>query len=134
MSLNEKISYLKGLIEGLNIDANSKEGKIYNAIIDVLEDAALSIEDLDDEVALLNQVVDEIDEDLGSVEEELMDDYDDEEYYDVECPECGEEITLDEDLALDGEVICPSCGAHFEFEIDDECDDEECECHHNEEE
>jgi len=133
MSLNEKIYYLKGLIEGLNIDANSKEGKIYNAIIDVLEDAALSIEDLDDEVALLNQVVDEIDEDLGSVEEELMDDYD-EEYYDVECPECGEEITLDEDLALDGEVICPSCGAHFEFEIDDECDDEECECHHNEEE
>jgi len=94
MSLNEKISYLKGLIEGLNIDANSKEGKIYNAIIDVLEDAALSIEDLDDEVALLNQVVDEIDEDLGSVEEELMDDYDDEEYYDVNALSAARKLHL----------------------------------------
>ncbi|MDP4153444.1 MAG: hypothetical protein Q8865_08435 [Bacillota bacterium] len=142
MNLSEKVSYLKGLMEGLGIDPNSKEGKLFAAITDVLGDAAASIEDLDDEVAALNELVDEVDEDLGNVEEEVYgaeedyDDDDDEIYYDVKCPKCGEVIGLDEELAEDGEVICPTCGEHFEFDLPDEdeyCDDG-CDCGHNHEE
>ena len=36
MEISEKVAYLKGLAEGLNLDTDSKEGKLIAAIIDVL--------------------------------------------------------------------------------------------------
>ena len=38
MTVTEKVSYLKGLAEGLGIDESEKNGKMIKAIIDVLED------------------------------------------------------------------------------------------------
>ena len=38
MGISEKVAYLKGLAEGLKLDAESNEGKLFAAIIDVLED------------------------------------------------------------------------------------------------
>ena len=38
MEISEKVAYLKGLAEGLNLDTDSKEGKLIAAIIDVLDD------------------------------------------------------------------------------------------------
>ena len=38
MTVTEKVSYLKGLAEGLGIDENEKNGKVIKAIIDVLDD------------------------------------------------------------------------------------------------
>ena len=46
MGITEKVAYLKGLAEGLGLDKDSKEGKLFAAIIDVLDDMALEIEDL----------------------------------------------------------------------------------------
>ena len=40
MTASEKVAYLKGLVEGLGIDKDKSEGKILNAVIDVLEDLA----------------------------------------------------------------------------------------------
>ena len=40
MEISEKVAYLKGLAEGLNLDTDSKEGKLIAAIIDVLDDMA----------------------------------------------------------------------------------------------
>ena len=44
MEISEKVAYLKGLAEGLNLDTDSKEGKLIAAIIDVLDDIALELE------------------------------------------------------------------------------------------
>ena len=35
MDICEKISYIKGLAEGLDLDVNTKEGKVLSAIIDL---------------------------------------------------------------------------------------------------
>ena len=43
MEISEKVAYLKGLAEGLNLDTESKEGKLIAAIIDVLDDMAEKI-------------------------------------------------------------------------------------------
>ena len=37
MEISEKVAYLKGLAEGLQLDGETKEGKVLLAIIDVLD-------------------------------------------------------------------------------------------------
>lgn len=133
MSITERVAYLKGLAEGLDIDANSKEGKLFGAIIDVLEEMSSEILDLNEQCEELNELVDVIDEDLGQVESDFYDVYDDEEdddddddgeLYEVVCPSCDNVVYLDEEMLLDGEIDCPECGQKLEFDMDD-CD---CDC------
>ena len=130
MTVTEKVAYLKGLVEGLDFDADKKETKDINAVLDVLEDLALAVSDLDDEMAVVTEQLDAVDEDLADLEEvfyEELDDCDcdcDEDMYEVECPNCGELIYFDEEIILDGKADCPACGEILEFEVD-ECD---CDC------
>ena len=121
MGVSEKVAYLKGLIEGLKIDADFDYGKVFKAIVDVLDEVALEIEDLTDEVMEVGDGLDVISDDLADVEELLYDDEDedDEPVYMTTCPECEEEIYFDEDYLEDGTVVCPNCGATLEFDADD---------------
>ena len=85
MTITENAAYLKGLLEGMNIDADKPEGKLLAALVDVVNDLALEVSDTQDDVETLNAYIEEIDEDLGDVEEfvyggdfddEFIDDYD----------------------------------------------------------
>ena len=78
MNLTERIAYIRGLAEGLKLDESKDEVKVINAIIDLLEDMAYDVVDMEDIVDDVCNQVDEIDEDLAEVEEELYGDYDDE--------------------------------------------------------
>jgi len=141
--LYEKVAYLKGLAEGMEINDETKEGKLLLSILDAFEDFADSIEILDNKVEELHDYVEAIDEDLSDIEDELfdeIDDEDDEEYEDidfieVECPNCHEILYLDEDFMCrddeDNEVICPSC--REKIVIDENCcnDYEENCCNHS---
>ena len=131
--LSEKVSYLKGLCEGLNIDTSKPEGKLLTNIIDVLDDMASEILAIDDTQIEIQNEIDEIDEDLADVEEYLYgdDDLDDFDMEDLECPYCGEPIAIDADLldSDDDTITCPACGKEFELSFDDCdcgcCDDDE---------
>jgi DNA-directed RNA polymerase subunit RPC12/RpoP len=134
MTINEKVSYLKGLAEGLNVDDGTKEGKLLKAIVDVLEDIAISVTDLEDGYAELTEYTEIIDEDLEELENEVFgedEDYEDEDYEDDDsfiCPSCGEEIMLEEDDYDKDEIECPVCGQLVELDFDCCCDDEGCSC------
>ncbi len=127
MDISEKVAYLKGLAEGLQLDAETKEGKLITAIIDVLSDMAEEIADMQDEMVDLEDGLDAVSDDLNDVEETLyeLDDEDDEEDEDDEdcfmttCPACEEEIYFDETVLEDGEVVCPNCGEKLEFDLSD---------------
>ena len=128
MGISEKVAYLKGLMEGMNVDAASNEGKLFAAVVDVLDEIALEIEDLTDEVVELGDGMDVISDDLSDVEDLVYDDEDDydededdeeEECYATTCPECEEEIFFDDTMLEDGEIICPNCGAKLEFDLSD---------------
>ena len=132
MGVSEKVAYLKGLMEGLKIDAESDSGKMFQAIIDVLDEVALEIEDLTDEVMEVGDGLDVVSDDLADIEEMVYDDEDedededdDEPVYMTTCPECEEEIYFDEDYLEDGVVVCPNCGAKLEFDAEDLTDDED---------
>lgn len=124
--LTEKMAYIRGLAEGLDVDATTKEGKLLLAIVEALSDTAdeiCEIEDYQDELA---DLVDEIDEDLGDVEEFVYGDVDDEDdEFSVECPACGDLIYLDAETleSCEDSIICPNCNEKIEIEYD--CD---CEC------
>lgn len=136
MTISEKVAYLKGLAEGLDLDTTkSKEAKLISVMIGILEEVGLSIEDLEDNTAALGEEIDAISEDLSDVEEIVYDeDEDDEEddFFEVECPNCGAEIDIDEDILDEGTVECPACGEKFVIDL---CDDEDSCCcgHHHDE-
>ena len=132
MGITEKVAYLKGLAEGLGLDKDSKEGKLFAAIIDVLDDMALEIEDMqelqmelsegldavsDDLEDLEDIVYEEWDEDDDEDEEEDEEEEDSEDCYATTCPTCEEEIFFDESILEEGEVVCPNCGERLEFDL-----------------
>ena len=75
MTITEKTAYLKGLLEGMEIDQSTKEGKLLAAIIDTLDDIALSVADLDDEVGAINDEMDMMEESLDAIDEALDDSF-----------------------------------------------------------
>ena len=141
MTLGERAAYLKGLAEGLKISSESDEGKLLHEIINMLEDVTDSVTALEDECDRLNDYVEELDEDLGDVEEYLygddedddedyddeddedFDDEDDEDYDDdvieIECPNCGETICVPPTVDY-AHLICPACNEEFSYIEDDE--------------
>ena len=139
MTLSEKTAYLKGLADGMTISSESNEGKLLTEIIKVLEDVSDSVAALEDECDRLNEYVEELDEDLGDVEDYLFDDeeddeedddYDDDDFDDddedydddvieVECPNCGETICVPPTVDY-AHLICPACNEEFSYIEEDE--------------
>ncbi len=70
----EKIAYLKGLADGLDIKNSDKQGKVLLNIISTLGDFAEAIDDLYEGQNELSEYVDYIDEDLAEVEDDIYED------------------------------------------------------------
>lgn len=140
MRVTESAAYLKGLAEGLEIDNNTKEGKIITKMLDVIEELAARVNELEDEADELYSYIEEMGEDIISIEDDLYgeaeyddlddllaedDEYEGEdiEYYEIDCPSCGETICFAEDIDVE-KLVCPSCGEVVgEIELcDDDCD------------
>ena len=145
MGITEKVAYLKGLMEGMKIDTETNEGKILSAMVDILEDIGLELEDLWNAQGELEDGLDVVSDDLEDVEDTVYGEDEDEESFDDEyyeddaeededcyattCPTCEETIYFDESVLEDGEVICPNCGEKLEFDMssleEDSDDDQE---------
>ena len=59
MNLTERIAYIRGLAEGLKLDENKDEVKVINAMIDLLEDMAYDVAEMED---IVDDVCDQVDE------------------------------------------------------------------------
>ena len=127
MTISEKVAYLKGLAEGLNLDVEkSKEGKLISVMIGILEEVGLSIEDLEENALALGEEIDVRSADLADVESVVFDeDEADEDYFEVECPNCEEPIIIDDEALAAGEVQCPNCETRFALDLSDDGDEEE---------
>ena len=124
MGITEKAAYIKGLFDGYELE-DTKESKIISELLVLVSDMADKIRALEEDNKELHEYVEELDHDLGEVEEEVYftdgdDEYydddeeyeeydDDSEYYEIVCPSCGEVVCFDESLEVD-ELVCPACG------------------------
>ena len=139
MTIAEKVSYIMGLAEGMKLDDSTNEGKVLNAIIDVLGDIALNIEDIDSDLADVTDVVSDLEDAVYDLEDEVYCDEDcdcdccdddcccDEDMYEITCPNCDNTITTDFDVISSGSIACPNCGETLEFDLSalEDCD---CDC------
>lgn len=107
--LVQKVSYLKGLAEGLGIEENSKEGKLLLHIVDTLEDFADVLADTIEDQMDLEEYVNFIDEDLADIEDDIYGEEYDEDDFDFDFD--------DDDCCCDFE--------DFEEEDEDEDDEDE---------
>jgi len=119
-NFSEKVSYLKGLMEGMDMDKSTNEGKLFAKIIETLDEFANEVNYINEDLEDMEEYLDAMDDDLTDLEDDFydledQDDEDDEDFYEVECPSCDEIFYLDDsDLVFDEEglikVSCPSCG------------------------
>ena len=70
--MGEKVAYLKGLAEGLGVNAETEQGKLMLAMIDTLEAFAAQHEETVSELRELQEYVEEIDNDVSDMEEALF--------------------------------------------------------------
>ena len=118
--MKEKVAYLKGLAEGMNIGGEG-QGKLLNAMISTMDEMADAIDE--NEAAMA-----EIDECLDDIYDELDEDGDeeDDDFVELQCPECGETIYFDEDMLESGEeLLCPNCNALLVPTLEEDDDGEE---------
>lgn len=148
MTISEKSAYLKGLMDGLNLNTETNEGKMIAAIVDLLGDVTNRLKDVEETTIAISDELDEIEEDLDAIEDFILDeeddeyddydedddyaydgsDEDDEDFdfgdedstiYEVQCA-CGEVINFDEETLESGSILCPNCGEKLEFTFEDD--------------
>lgn len=120
--VKEKVSYLRGLYDGLNIE-NDAQGKLIGAIIeamdsiaDAIDDNEATIDELDECISDIYDALEEMEEDLYDLFddledlEELDDDLFEDSFVEVTCPHCHDVIYFDQEmLSSKDDLICPSC-------------------------
>lgn len=138
MSMSEKAAYLKGLADGIKLDEGKDTDRLLKAIIDTIGELSAVVDDIDEDLDVFAEQLDAVDEDLADLESFIYDDdccddgccdcCDDDDYFfeDVECPNCGEVISIDEDILDEGSIECPNCHELLEFDFDCDCDCEDC--------
>ena len=77
----KKIAYLRGLMEGLGVHPESREGRLFYAVCEALDETAEYAEQLEKRVAELEKLYEVLDEDLGAIED-LVD------KEELNCPAC----------------------------------------------
>ena len=127
MDISEKVSYIKGLAEGMKLDESTNEGKLLAAILDALTDIAYQLEEVDADLNDMADVVGDIEEAVSDLEETVYNDDDDhhhcdcgcedEDMYEITCPKCDNSIVVDFDVIAAGEILCPNCGEKLEFDL-----------------
>lgn len=150
-SLTSKAAYLKGLCEGLKLDTEKAEGQLISKIIETLGDIAEAVDDVCDAHDELEGFVRDMDDDLAELEELAYDEDEDEDeddlsdyedgdddddmgFFEIQCPNCHEDVMVNFDT-LDDEapIVCPNCHQEIELEFDCDCDDCDHDCGHEDE-
>ncbi len=104
MKTSEKVAYIKGLMEGMELDMSQNTNKILAQMAEVLEELAATNNALTEENIKLKDYVEELDADLGDLEEFVYD-----------CEYCGDD---DDDFGFDDDD-------DDEFEYEDYTEDED---------
>ncbi len=150
MTISEKSAYIKGLMDGLNLDTEKAEGKLISALVELMGDVTKKLTDVEETTIAISDELDEIEEDLDAIEDYILededyyddeddfDDYDEDDFddegfdfgdedstiYEVKCA-CGNVIAFDEDTLEEGSIVCDECGETLEFTFDEVDEDEE---------
>ena len=97
MTISEKSAYLKGLMDGLKLDTEKAEGKMIEAIVDLLGDITKKLTDVEDTTIAISDELDEIEEDLDAIEDYILDEEDEDEDYEDDFDDEDDDYEDDDD-------------------------------------
>ena len=126
MTISEKSAYLKGLMDGLDMDTDKAEGKMISAIVELLCDVTKKLTDVEDTTIAISDELDQIEEDLDAIEDFILDEDEEDDDYDYEDDFEDEDDFDDDDFDDEGfdfgdedsiiyEVKC-ACGNIIDFD------------------
>lgn len=131
MDLKEKASYVKGLLEGLNLDYKNENNKILKIMVDLFQEMVEKLQEIEDVSYENSALIDELDEDLANVEKDF---YNKKDRNNVNCKHKGvknkcncsasqeeenenfqNKIQSDDNEDVEYEISCPNCSRVVEL-------------------
>ena len=138
MTISEKVAYIQGLFDGLKLDGEkSGEARILSEMLDVLKEVGQRLEDMDAVMDEFDEELDSLSDDVAVLEDSVydedgdeddwgsFDEEDSEDFFEIPCPTCGEDLVVDDEALAAGVVDCPVCGGKFALSFEDEDDGSE---------
>ncbi len=148
MSTKEKVAYLKGLLDGVDLKDEATK-RIFLAVVDALNEVAVELDEHAEILEEQQDMVDGLSDDFDALDDEVTelrdavcdgsdecacencreddddDDDDDEDEFDetyvsVTCPSCGHVFYYQPaEYGEEEKLQCPGCGGEFEQRKDD---------------
>ena len=138
MTITEKVAYIQGLYDGLGLDGEkSGEARILSELLDVMKEVGQQLEGMDTAMDQFDEELDALGDSVADLEDAVFDDEDeqdeflgdldgmDEDFFEIPCPTCGEDLLVDDEALAAGVVDCPACGGKFALSFEDEADGSE---------
>ena len=139
MTISEKVAYIQGLYDGLELDGKkSAEARILSEMLDVLREVGQQLDGMDAAMDQFDEELDALGDSVADLEDAVFDDEDeqdealddldgdlDEDFFEIPCPTCGEDLVVDDEALAAGVVDCPVCGGKFALSFEDEADGSE---------
>lgn len=132
MTLQERIAYIRGLAEGMDLDKKDPNTKLLLQLLELTDEIVEEVDDLRDRADENEDFLEALDADLADVEDAVFEDdegscCDNPEEFEIQCPHCDGVVFINEDElaeAADEElsIRCPDCG---EILFSDEAIDEQ---------
>ena len=129
MTISEKVAYIRGLYDGLGLDGGkSGEARILSEVLDVLGQVGSRMDGMDAATDRLFEELDELRDSVADLESAVFDEDDgdfedggdtDEDFFEIPCPTCGEDLVVDDEALAAGVVDCPACGGKFALSFED---------------
>ena len=130
-NLTDRAAYLRGLADGMGLTKDTNENKLLLEMLSLMDEMAQKINELDEDMGEMEAYVEDLDADLADIEDALFGDddecdccdycgEDDEDVYEITCPNCGEVDYVSESELADEGLCCPKCGVKWEAEFEDE--------------
>ena len=135
MTISEKVAYIQGLFDGLGLDTEkSGEARILSEVLDVLKEMGQQLDGMDAAMDQFDEELDALGDTVAELEEAVFDDEDepdedfggyddDEDFFQIPCPTCGEDLVVDDEALAAGVVDCSVCGGKFALSFEDEEDE-----------
>ena len=134
MTISEKVAYIQGLYDGLGLDGEkSGEARILSELLDVMKEVGQRLDGVDTILDSFDEELDALGDSVADLEDAVFDDEDeedefsfdsdgdlDEDFFEIPCPTCGEDLVVDDESLAAGVVDCPVCGGKFALSFDDE--------------
>jgi hypothetical protein len=125
--LKERVAYLKNLSKAIKLDRSTDQGKLIEAILEVMDDIVQTVEEVLEAQKDINDQIDILDEDITEIERAIFDTSDEDSIGELVCPQCNKKVAVNADMfdAEDVSIFCPYCNKEIQLEWEEVAEYEE---------